>query len=163
MDWQDDPPTQPGWYWVGLSSDLCFIVRVWEYEGELGFGGAEPDNPFNTIDYDPGWMWAGPIPKPEGTQVPLYRRNRSGKVVQAVQIPDEARTLEDINRLKPLKEVMDDKWDLFMENGNIYVGHPGLPTSEMVGAGVFLVRPIGSNNSYKWREHNFHSEHTRIV
>ena len=60
LKWTNEPPTNPGWYWMA-TRDGTFIVRVVEKEDEELFV------KFDFIAIKASMIdaeWAGPIPKP---------------------------------------------------------------------------------------------------
>lgn len=48
LEWTDEPPKVPGWYWYKNSSYLGIVKFPGLYDGKRE-----------------GWQWAGPIPEPK--------------------------------------------------------------------------------------------------
>jgi len=68
LTWTDEPPTEPGWYWLRTNPDVGIsprVVKVIERDASLRVNDTLDDAGIDHElgDYD-NYQWAGPIPQP---------------------------------------------------------------------------------------------------
>ena len=65
LKWTDEPPKEPGWYWLRTTRRTIVCQVMLDQDGQLEIDWLPQNERLAWLNRWLGCQWAGPIPEPE--------------------------------------------------------------------------------------------------